>query len=213
MNAINASHGGILRRDQVFSFSSQLELGRPPPVTQIRGILLTSSQLSLREQGLYDAYAKKLAPEHRDAVLSFVATQWVPVSVAFAHYRAIDALDLPPGAMDAMASSVAGRVQGTILGSVLRAAKSVGVTPWSVATQYPRVCERLFIGGAVAVYKSAPKDALFEVHELPLIDVPYFRLACAALHRVALGLFAHRVFVSEVPGSTASRYVIRVSWV
>ena len=61
----------------------------------MRGTVIVSSLLGLRDGGHFDAYLPKLTPLHRDAIPQVVAGEWVPIELAMAHYRACDALGLP----------------------------------------------------------------------------------------------------------------------
>ena len=190
-------------------------VGPMRPITHIRSATISSSILSLQSRGLHEAYVSKLRPSDHEGISSAKDGQWTPIALAVAHYRALDELRLGPSMTEAMGAAVSARLQGGggFLGTIVRATKSAGVTPWALCSQYPRLWDRLFIGGGIVVRKAGPKDAVFESHHLALADIPYFRQAYMALHRAGLELFARRVVVQEVAGSSARCFSIRAGWV
>src|SRR5262249_36050883 len=136
-------------------------------VRQVRGSLIASSLTTVRERGLLQAYTAALPLEHHASIFGGTAAQWVPTPIAMAHYRALDALGLPSSEVFEMGRSVAGRVQGTVLATAARMAKSSGVTPWLPLSTLNRLWARLFDGGAVAVYKLGPKEARIDIVRVP----------------------------------------------
>jgi hypothetical protein len=150
----------------------------------------------------------------RGPLAEVVAGVWMPMDVGVAHYRAIDAMDLPQDAHAAMGQDVNERVQGSVLGVIARAAKSAGATPWSVIPQMPRMYDRMFQGGGgVEARRLGPKDALVEIVGLPLLDVPYLRSAFRGAFASGLAPFCQRAYVTLAPGAApAGCAVYRLSW-
>ena len=72
-----------------------VERARVPLATSFRSTWLTSSLVSLRERGHYDAYLKEIDPAWRETVLSAVPGVWLPMGAAMAHYGACDRLEMP----------------------------------------------------------------------------------------------------------------------
>lgn len=198
------------KEDWVLPFS--LPRDRIAPATRIRSTLVASSLQALRERNLLDAYASGLPNEHRDAVLHSVAGSWLSIDAGIAHYRAMDALCLLPTEIHEMGRSVAAKVQGTFLSTLAKLATSTGVTPWTPLAQLDRIWARVFIGGAVGVLRRGPKEAHCEIVGLPLLDVPYFRIALRGLIGGGLELFASKSYVTEIEKAAARRTVYRLAW-
>src|SRR5687768_14087931 len=69
--------------------------GAKGPVTRhVRGSLIASSLHTLRELGYYDNYLTHLPSRYREPVLFGLASSWLPLEVADAHYQACDDLKL-----------------------------------------------------------------------------------------------------------------------
>jgi len=195
-----------------------LPFSRPPPALGVasaaRSTLVTTSIQSLRKHGFYDRYARHLSNDQRDALLTAVAGTWLPMDLAFAHYAACGALDLTLAEQTAIAMEVGDRVNGTFLGSMLRMAKTVGVSPWSALGQSAKLYERLFCGGGIAVSKKGPKDARVDLIGNPLCTIDYFRVGVRGVYEVALQLFCQRVSTFELTARATSHSMsIRIAWV
>jgi len=184
------------------------------PVRTVRSTLVTSSIRSLRACGLYDRYVQGLDPAHRDTLLTAVAGVWLPVEAAIAHYAACDALGLDVGQQLAIATEVGDHVHGTFLGTTLRMARTVGVTPWPALAQSARLYHRLFTGGGIAVTRKGPKDVRVDMVGNPLCSLEYFRVGVRGVYQAALHLFCLRVITYEVPARRGrSSMSLRISWV
>lgn len=186
-----------------------------PTVVGVRGSLLASSIETLRELGLFEAYRAKLDPSYAEAILYGVASSWLPVEVAMAHYAACDALALSDADLARIGEAVSTRIMGTFLGTMLRSSRSVGAapSPWVPIKQYGRVCERLMNGGRYVVYEAGPKDAVLEAHGIPMLAYRYFRSAQVGMTRGAAGVFAKTCFAKELHMLGADRIRISVRWV
>ena len=183
--------------------------------THVRSTLLLSSVQSLRAKGLYDRYVTHLDGADKEALLSSVAGVWLPMSIGMSHYRACEALGLSLVEATQMGHDVGNRVQGSMLGVVMRAAKGSGVTPWMVLGQVGRLWDRTFQGGGgVSLTKLGPKEARAELIGLPLMAVPYFRHAYRGAFMAAVELFSEKVYVTEVPSRQSDvSGAYRLSWV
>ncbi len=189
--------------------------GRVAPVTHLRSTLLASSIQTLKARGLLEAYLEKLPRELHATLLGAVAGTWMPLEVGAAHYAAADALGLPANEIFDNGRAVAERVQNTMLGTLVRAAKRVGVTPWIGLEQFQRLWDRLLRGGSGAVYRTGPKEARVEAHGNPLVRWPYYRHSWRGMFAASGELFCKKFYVTEVsvpaPDSTAP-FVMRVAW-
>jgi len=187
--------------------------GRVAPVTEVRSTLLASSILALREMGHFDAYLTKLPHDYHAPVLESVAGSWLPIAVAVAHYSAADALGLTAREQFEIGRSVAERVQNTALGTLLRVAKTAGVTPWVGLGHFQRLWDRLLRGGAGSVVRLGPKEARVEIHGVALVDIPYFRNGWRGMFAGSGELFCSKIYVTEITTrTTPSSMSLRVAW-
>jgi hypothetical protein len=180
---------------------------------ELRSTLLTTSLRSLRTHGLLDAYFKLLPTQHHDAVANVVAGVWLPMEIGLAHYRACDALALRQYQIASLSKEVGDRVQGSILGLMVRTAKTSGLTPWAALRNCPLFYERMFTGGAVSVVKLGPKEARVEVVGNPLSSVPYFRQGLRVIATTGVELFCTSAYSHDVPRLTSpTSLAVRLSW-
>jgi hypothetical protein len=184
-------------------------------VSHVRSTLVLSSVQSLRAHSLFEHYIRLLDPTVRDMIESLIAGAWLPVDVALKHYRACDALGLSLANEIALGHEVGTRIQGSILGLLLKGAKGAGATPWTGLGFLDRLWDRVFAGGGgVGLVKLGPKEARAQLIGLPLLAVPYFRHAFRGTMLAGLELFCQRAYVHEhgrdQPEST---FIFRVSWV
>lgn len=193
--------------EAIIAFSGPPELA--PPVTEVRGTLLSSSLQMIRDRGLRDAYLASLSAEHHEAIDSLVAGTWLPVQVAHAHYVAVDSLGLADSEILDIGRRVGERIQNGHLGTILRGARNLGgIDPWSIISRTDMLWARVFRGGEAAVFKLGPKDARIEFVGISIADVHYFRVGMQGILEAALGLSARKVYVRahhgmRGPGSMA----------
>lgn len=182
----------------------------------VRGSLIASSLQTLREQGHYERYLALLPAQFRDTVLYGVASSWLPLEAAEAHYQACDDLALDDTEIVAMGEAVSKRIMGTFLGTMLRTGRTVGATPtpWLVLCQYHRVCERILDGGKFMVIELGPKDAVVQTRGLPLFRSRYFRTATLGMFRGGVGVFAKSCYARElVDRSSRDSLSVSLRWV
>jgi hypothetical protein len=190
----------------------------PRTVTKLRSVrstLIQSSITALRNHGQYESYVGLLDPAYRERIVSSLAPEWLPTEIALAHYKACGALGLPMSDVQRLGEEVGERVQGTFLGTLLRGARTIGFSPWTAMGQLPRLWERVFQGGAIAVYKHGPKDALIELREMTLASQPYFRAAVRGVFSTGVRVCGGRsVTIRELDSLTPeTRLQLRVEWV
>lgn len=181
-------------------------------VTKVRSTLLSASIIALTRRGLADAYWRAIEPRYTDELRVLVAGTWIPVEIAMAHYTVLQGLVSDEREQFAMGSEVGDRIQASLLGTLLRAARATGITPWTAVEAYPRLYQRCFDGGWCGVYRCGPKDALFEQRGVPMIELAYFRNAWMGMAKAAISLFSRHCHVQpkRAPAGTF-RYL--VSWV
>jgi hypothetical protein len=182
-------------------------------VTLVRSTLLASSILGVRKRGLIADYERFLPAEMHDAVLNAVTGSWLPVEVAMAHYRAVESLQRPVAEQYAAGEHVADRIQNSVLRTLVRVAKNVGVTPWTGLDYFPRLWDRLLMGGSPAVYQLGPKEARVEIRGVPMIEFACFRNGWRGMFGGSGRLFANQVFVHEITRyTTKTDTAFRISW-
>lgn len=184
-------------------------------VTAVRSTLLQSSLNALRNRGHYERYLGLLAPAQREIILGTLAPEWMPMETALAHYEACDGLGLGADELNQVGEDVGNRIQGTFIGTIVRKARTVGLTPWVPLMQFHRLWERLMQGGGVGLYQPGPKDARIEVRLLPLARYAYFRAAFCGVVASGIKLGAGRAVSVRVSDSRSveERIVFRASWV
>jgi hypothetical protein len=183
------------------------------PVTRIRSTLLTSSLKTLDERGLRDRYFQRLAQEHHGSIRDLIAGVWVPTETAVAHYRACDALGLSPVEQLEIGLLVGQKIQGTLLGTLVTLTKQAGATPWTFLGRLNRLYDRLVIGGGLAVYRVAAKEAVVSAYNVPLFAIPYFATAWRGVIQGLCELFCSKAYVKSgtlATGGKKMTYV--VSW-
>jgi hypothetical protein len=112
-----------------------------------------------------------------------------------------------------MGTDVGGRIQGTFLGTMVRAAKGAGVTPWVALANSRKLYDRLFQGGDIAVVKIGPKEARVEIAGQPLCPIAYWRGGFRGVYQAALTLFCTKAYVTEMSRTiTGTSMVMRVAW-
>ncbi len=184
-----------------------------PIATKFRSTWLSSSLRSLRERGLLDRYLGYLPAQHHEAVMTTVAGVWLPTEVATAHYEACDRLGLSEEAQLAIGAEVGAHAQGTVLGTAVRLARDVGVTPWTIVSRFPQVWSRVWVGGGVAVYKLGPKEARLEIAGWPCARIPYLRTAMRGVTGGLIEMFCRKAFVTAIPKLCDDRTLAyRFSW-
>jgi hypothetical protein len=163
----------------------------------VRSTLLLSSYATMRELGHADAYLANLPSRYHPMILETVVGTWVPIEVGIAHYTTCDTLRLSTEQQIAMGRRVGDRIQGTILGTVVRMAKEAGVTPLTVLPHWQRFWNRVFDGGGLYANKLGPKEVEMGLRSVVLADCPYFRIAVRGLMMGLLDLFCRKSYVRE----------------
>lgn len=182
------------------------------PADAYRSTWLMSSLQALRDRGHLDAYYRALDPKLHDTMRSLVVGVWTPMDIARAHYEACDRLLLGTAEQIALGRAVSDRAQGAMLGTVVRMAKSAGVTPWTVLPQYRRLFERGVRGGGISVVKLGPKEARIDIVACELFEIPYFRVAFRGILQGIAGLFCRVSFIHDVPTARRSDASYRFQW-
>ena len=185
------------------------------PVTAIRSTLITSSLSSLRARGLFERYDALQTSPHRQMILNLVAGEWLPLEVALAHYQACDALGLSEAEQISIGKDVSRRVHETFLSLIVKAARGVGVTPWTLLPRGNSMNSRLCVGGGVRIWKLGPKSVRVELARLPQLAIPYVRNGLLGLYAAAVELLAENVAARIVKSEShdpTHLMVLRIDW-
>jgi hypothetical protein len=191
---------------------SQHDSASGPTVTQVRGSLIVSSLQTLRELSLFERYLARLPKAHHENVLLALASSWLPIDVAMAHYGACEAMELAERDLDAIGQHVSKRIMGTFLGTMVRSSRNVGATPLIPLRQYHRLWDRLLMGGGCTVRTSGIKDAYIESRGVAMFRYRYFRIAYMGLIRGAGLMFSKAIYLRMSRASDDS-LSIEASWV
>jgi hypothetical protein len=186
---------------------------RIEPVRELRTTVIVSSIQVLRTTGHFDEYAANLPPDARELLIHAVAGAWIPIELGLVHYAALDALNLPPDEVTANGRAVFDRTRGTLLGTMVRMAREVGASPWTVLPHVQRFWDRAYKGGAVQISKTGPKEARAEAVQARMCDSPYYRHALRGLLLGTIELFAQKAYVQMVADRRPAGVAYRVQWV
>jgi hypothetical protein len=184
-----------------------------PIATRFRSTWIVSSLQSLRAAGHVERYLASLPLQYHEEILSSVAGVWLPLAMARAHYEACESLGLSLDDQLTMGRSVGGRAQGTLLMTVVKAARGAGVTPWTIMPQFHRLWVRGVEGGAAAVYRLGPKDARADFVRCELLDIPYFRNGLRGILLGSSTLFCTKAYIQELPNRRPGDVSFRMQWV
>lgn len=183
-----------------------------PPVTAVRGTVILSSVQALREADLYDRYLDRIPQRFAAEVLGVIAGGWVPLELAWAHYRACDDLGLAPSVQVEIGRRAGKKATGTMLGTAVKLSRFTGATPWTLMKGGHRIWNRAYDGGGMRIFRVAPTEALVEAHKNPLLNElefcrNSFRGFCLALY----GLVSRRMSM-RVVAKIRDGVVYRVVW-
>lgn len=187
-----------------------------PTVTHVRGTVIANSLSTLREAGLYERYLALLPASSHEAVLLSLASSWLPVEVAVAHYEACEQLGLGAAELTEIGERLATRYAGTLIATLLQSSRAAGVdAPWVGLRAQGRIWDRMYVGGGAKIYRLGPKDALGEFYGLPLVRFRYFRAAFCAYYQGLATLVVKRAYVKPMRplSDRPDTFAIGGSWV
>ncbi len=183
-----------------------------PRAAHFRSTWIVASLQGLRARGHFDRYVEHLSHGTRDELLQCVAGSWLPMALARSHYEACESLHLNVDEQLRMGDVVGNHGAATLIATAARAAKTAGVTPWSVFPQFDRIWRRGADGGAVTVTRRGPKDALGEVIGCELFELPYFRVAFRGVVLSMMRHFCSTMFLREVGPRPWGELRLRFQW-
>jgi hypothetical protein len=186
-----------------------------PLATAVRSTTIVMSRKGIKERGYFDEYRKHLSAEAEATLAQSVAGVWLPIDLGAEHYLACDALKLGPIEQRELGGLAMRHFRNTLMGTMARNLGSAGfISLWDVLRRYHAFYESSFQGGGTRVWKVGPKDAILEVHGLPLARISYLRQAYLGLLGEGAKFFLTTSLVAEVPRLCTERTLgFRVSWV
>jgi hypothetical protein len=189
-------------------------LAAEPSTTHCRGTLLTASFGAIRSHGHHERYLLALPPEYVTRITTAIATEWIPMDVVLAHYRACEALGLSVEETLTIGGAVVMNLQRTFIGGALKkAAAEAGVGPLFGLQRFASVYYRTMKGGGGRIVRLGPKDVRMEFVGQPLSSVRYFRVSYRGFIQAGCAFFARRAVVAELAdylSPTTCAY--RVAW-
>jgi hypothetical protein len=180
--------------------------------THWRSTWMVVGMKALKDRGYGDRYLAALPPDMRETLPFLLPGVWVPIATARVHYLAAQSIDIPVSELKDLGASVFQRAEGTVLQTAVFLAKGAGADPWSVLGNARRIWERGARGGAVAVHRSGPKEAICEAFGCELFAIPYFRLSFVGVLSGILGLVSTRAYVRTIPDRAPAVFTMRCQW-
>lgn len=171
-----------------------------PTVTHIRGVVLLKSVENLRKAGLFERYAAALDPAYREQIEAALASSWLPLAVAEAHYAACDGMRLGDAEIDRLGALMAEGMSNALFSMLIKVTRQAGVeSMWSALKQNDRIWDRMYQGGQVTIIQTGPKDLITENRGISLAQSRYWRCGLRA-YWMALGkLMTNVVYVKSIP--------------
>ena len=189
---------------------------RVEPAREVRGTLLASSMATLRETELEYRYYECLAPEYHQEIKAFVPLSWLAMQVAVGHYQAMDLVYPTPEVQIANGRRTAERTQNGYIRTIARGLSATGhLDPAELLKRVADATQRFVQGGgAVAAYRTGPKDARVELVGFPFLSIAYARYGWQGMFESTLSLAARRVFVrQDVRFERDDRVAFLIAWV
>jgi hypothetical protein len=159
------------------------------PVTAVKNLVLQFSLTQIKAHGLYDAYVNEIEPRVLEQLLARLDPGWVPVALAFAHFHALDRLNLSLEQIDALAKNVGERIQNTALVSAAKRTRDEDFEIWGEVRSFHRMWSRLYQGGSVQISKLGPREQLIERRGYPMNRFRYYRHAQLGVFAAAYAAF------------------------
>lgn len=188
-----------------------------PYVIGLKAMLIQSRLKHLRNENLLEDYVARVDPAHRETLLNSLASSWIPVDAALAHYVALDRLELSDTQLARMAEPLGKSTFEVMFAAILRASRNAGADlhVWTGLRQLDRLWNRIYQGGACKVTQVGPKDALLEVIGVPFAHSRSFRSTHCGFLRGTIALTAKACIVKGLAAhdSKSDHYTVSISWV
>jgi hypothetical protein len=185
-----------------------------PDATHVRGTVLIASQRAMKARNVWDAYQAAIEPRFREELSIVLASTWVPMDVAVAHYQACERLGFDPSVIQEIGRETGRIIYSATIAVVMKLSNQFGTTPLAILRNLDRFRVRTWQGGAFEVKQLGPKEAELLWFGQPCGAVYYFREGFGAF---LCGTFeplcrtSYYRLMPPPPGSRAIAY--RLSWV
>jgi hypothetical protein len=181
------------------------------PVSAVRGTLLVLDRRWLHDHGLLEKYADALGGAH--GIFDAAPADWVPFPEGMAHWRALDALSLPPEEAHDMGRCMGERVHNVVLATLVRLAGQLGVSPWAALGQCDKLWKRSWRGGGMAAYRTGSCSARVEILNAEVTQSSNFRSGVCGTVCAGIAPFCHRPAATEIrEARTTSSMALKVTW-
>lgn len=185
-----------------------------PVATSFRSTWLSTSVKALRQRGLLDRYLSYLPEKLHEEVLHSAVGHWLPISVATAHYEAMNRLELPDEEVVKIGMEVTDRFHGVVFSTALRLAQAAGASPWTAFASTQKMWDRTYVGGGFAIFKLGPREARGELVGWPCSRVRYCRVGMRGVMLGSVSLFCKKAWVQEIPQlCTEMTLGYRMTWI
>jgi hypothetical protein len=182
-----------------------------PPLEAVRGSIFILDWLALREKQVFAAYEERLGKHH--PLFAVTAFDWVPLALTEQHYRALDACELSPPKAREVGRFVGDQVHGKFVGTLVRLAGHLGVSPWLALSQAYKLWLRSFKGGGSIVSRLGGASAHFQVAGVPFVGSPFFRNSFMGAVEATILPFCKQPTAIELEGErSATAFAMRLSW-
>jgi hypothetical protein len=181
------------------------------PVTAVRGTLLLIDWRWLRENGLFDAYARVFGASRE--LLDSGAAEWIPWPLGLTHWEAIDALHLTSEQLVAMGTFMGEHAHNVVLATLVRLAGKLGMSPWPALSQCHKLWTRSWRGGGMAAYRTGDHSARVEVLEANVVATRSFRTGVTGTIVAGIAPFCRKpAVVEDAAARTPTSISLRVTW-
>jgi hypothetical protein len=170
---------------------------QPTPIRNVKGSLLYNSIRQIIASGHYDRYLEVAGEAFATTIRTVPSTMWIPIDLAIRHYRTVDAMCLPPDAIRKLAGAAVESLNGIFLQTVGRASRAMGADAATALRLAAKVWPRLYDRGAIAIERTGERSGTIHLHGLPLLRIPYFRLANGIYFRAVVKLLTDDVRIFE----------------
>jgi hypothetical protein len=178
---------------------------RSSSTTMVKSTLIATSRQGLFTAGHQHAYERALGGELAGRMQAVaMSNEWLPLELAELHYRAADAIGLSVDEMHLVGNVVGARIEGALMGSLARLARTGGITPWTPLSRLDQLWFRMYRGGSIAVFETGPKDARIEIVDNDLANIRYWRVALTGLMHGIGKVFAKTMITNLVQRDRAA---------
>jgi hypothetical protein len=185
-----------------------------PDATHVRGTVIIASQRALKARSMWDAYQAAVEPRFKEELSLVLASTWVPIDAAVAHYQACERLNFDPSVIQAIGRETGRFIYSATIAVVMKLSNQVGTTPLAILRNLERFRVRTWQGGAFEVKLLGPKEAEVLWFGQPCGAVYYFREGFGAFLCGTFEPLCRTAYYRLMPAPAGGRAIAyRFSWV